>query len=43
MAKIYPPAFGYRGRNIRGTFFSQIKRDIPVEMFRCLVRTIKSC
>jgi hypothetical protein len=24
-------------------FFSQIRRDIPVEMFRYLVRTIKSC
>jgi hypothetical protein len=32
-----------RGQNIRGFFFSQIRRDIPVEMFRCLVRTIKSC
>ena len=32
-----------RGRNIRRPFFSQIRRDIPVEMFRCLVRTIKSC
>jgi hypothetical protein len=32
-----------RGRNIRGPFFLQIRRDIPVEMFRCLVRTIKIC
>ena len=32
-----------RARNIRETFFSQIRRDIPVEMFRCLVRTIKVC
>ena len=32
-----------RGRNIRGPFFSQIRRDIPVEMFWCLDRTIESC
>jgi hypothetical protein len=31
-----------RVRNIRGPFFSQIRRDIPVEIFRCLVRTMKS-
>jgi hypothetical protein len=30
-------------RNIRGPLFSQIRCDIQVEMFRCLVRTIKSC
>ena len=30
-------------RNIRRPFFSQIRRDIPEEMFRCLVRAIKSC
>ena len=32
-----------RGRKIRGPFFSQIRRDIPVEMFWCLDRTIESC
>ncbi|CAB4044321.1 Hypothetical predicted protein, partial [Paramuricea clavata] len=30
-------------RNIRRPFFSQIRRDIPKEMFRCLVLAIKSC
>ena len=34
MAKIYPPAIGYRGRNIRGPFFSQIRRDIY--QWKCL-------
>jgi hypothetical protein len=30
-------------RNIRRPFISQIRRDIPEEMFRCLVRAIKCC
>jgi hypothetical protein len=32
-----------RVRNIRGAFFSQIRRDIPVQISRCLGRTMKSC
>ena len=30
-------------RNLRWPFYSQIRRDIPEEMFRCLVQAIKSC
>lgn len=30
-------------RNLRRPFYSQIRRDIPEEMFRCLVQAIKGC
>ena len=33
MAKSYHRRLA-RGRNIRGPFFSQIRRDIPEEMFK---------
>jgi hypothetical protein len=42
MVKSHPAAFGWKTKH-KAAFFSQIRHDIPEEMFRCLVRAIKSC